>query len=188
MLAWMKAHKRSWRIAFLVLLVVALSGPWGYDRIHVPLPYTCSAPNVRLDADFCGTPLSFLWLLGMMFPETMSMAGDVLRGTVVQPGRLLTPLAIMLLLMPLVSSWFVVFRNDSRLGRRLHLAALTLAAGMVGFALVAIGFAGGLSAWGRGIWGLWGLWLYVTVVVCMLVSEALLSGRRQQIASLSQAA
>jgi hypothetical protein len=42
---WLKPYKRDVRIAFLTLLVIAISGPWFFDRIYVPSPYTCSAPQ-----------------------------------------------------------------------------------------------------------------------------------------------
>lgn len=53
--------KRTWRAAALILLLVAMLGPWTYDLISVPAQYTCDGPNVRLQGDFCGLPLSILW-------------------------------------------------------------------------------------------------------------------------------
>lgn len=54
-------NKRTWRAAALILIVVAMLGPWTYDLISVPAQYTCEGPNVRLQGDFCGLPLSILW-------------------------------------------------------------------------------------------------------------------------------
>src|SRR5512134_1742599 len=60
---WLKEHRRIWRAAFLITLIIAMIGPWFFDKIWVPQPYTCSLPNVRLDDVFCGVPTSITWLL-----------------------------------------------------------------------------------------------------------------------------
>ncbi len=58
-MSWINKHKRVWRVAILVLLLVAIMGPWTFDRINVPSEYPCS---VRLEGDFCGTPMSGIWI------------------------------------------------------------------------------------------------------------------------------
>ena len=50
-------------IAGLLSLLVAIMGPWTFDLIHVPSEYPCSAPFIRLEGDFCGTPMSGGWIL-----------------------------------------------------------------------------------------------------------------------------
>jgi hypothetical protein len=57
-MSWLIVHKQYTRITFMALLLVALSGTWAYDLIHVPAQYDCSLPNVRLRGDFCGIPFS----------------------------------------------------------------------------------------------------------------------------------
>ncbi|MBV6450740.1 MAG: hypothetical protein MHPDNHAH_01466 [Anaerolineales bacterium] len=61
------------RAGALLLLVLALLGPWMYDYVSVPAEYTCDKPFIRLDSDFCGIPLSviqfFNWFaIGFLFP------------------------------------------------------------------------------------------------------------------------
>jgi hypothetical protein len=56
-MSWINEHKSVGRVAVLMLLLVAMMGPWTFDLINVPAEYPCSAPNIRLDDDFCGTPL-----------------------------------------------------------------------------------------------------------------------------------
>lgn len=61
------------RAGVLLLIVLALLGPWMYDRVSVPAEYTCDKPFIRLDSDFCGIPLSviqfFNWFaIGFLFP------------------------------------------------------------------------------------------------------------------------
>jgi hypothetical protein len=183
-------NKRIWRTAFLVLLVVALSGPWFFDRIHVPSQYACSAPHIRLDEYFCGTPLTFAWLLGELTRTVTSRASGALSGEV-PPVPLLSVsipvLLVTLLVLPLVSSWILIARSDQGRWRRFHLVALALAAGVVALALVLTGLAAGLGGLARGYRALWGLWLYVTVIAGMLLWEVLVSNRRQKAASVREA-
>src|SRR3990172_7764072 len=68
-MSWINKHQRVWRVVILVLLLVAIMGPWTFgDRIDVPSEYPCSAPWVRLEGDFCGMLLSgigvFSWMVG----------------------------------------------------------------------------------------------------------------------------
>jgi hypothetical protein len=183
-------NKRLWRVVFLVLLVVALSGPWFFDRIHVPSQYACSAPHVRLDEYFCGTPLTFVWLLGELTRTMISLVRGALSGwappvpliSVAIPSLLVT-----LLVMPLVSSWLLIVRSDQRRWRRFHLVTLALAAAAVALALAMTGLAAGLDGLAGGFRVLWGLWLYIIVIAGMLLWEVLVSKRRQKDASLREA-
>jgi hypothetical protein len=183
-------NKRIWRAAFLVLLVVALSGPWFFDRIHVPSQYACSAPHIRLDEYFCGTPLSFAWLLGELTRTMISLVRGALSGGA-PPAPLLSvsipSLLVTLLVLPLVSSWLLIVRNDQGRWRRFHLVVLALAAGAAALALALAGLATGLTGLAGPYWALWGLWLYVTVIAGMLLWEVLVSKRRQKDASLREA-
>ena len=51
------------RGALIAVFVVSMAGPWVYDRIMVPAQFACSAPFIRLDGDFCGTPMSGFHLI-----------------------------------------------------------------------------------------------------------------------------
>ena len=65
---WINEHKRIWRTAVLVLLIIAMTGPWSFDLINVPAEYPCSLPNYRLEGDFCGIPFSGIWIFPVLFP------------------------------------------------------------------------------------------------------------------------
>jgi len=65
-MSWINEHKKVWRVAILVVGLVAIMGPWVFDVIYVPSEYSCSAPNIRLDNDFCGTPLPGIVLFHWM--------------------------------------------------------------------------------------------------------------------------
>ena len=46
---WMSTlieNKRTWRAVALILLLIAMIGPWFYERVYVPLPKLCTTPNV----------------------------------------------------------------------------------------------------------------------------------------------
>lgn len=47
-----KPRINNCRVVILLSLLVAIMGPWTFDRIHVPAQYTCSTPFVRLEGDF----------------------------------------------------------------------------------------------------------------------------------------
>jgi hypothetical protein len=173
---WLTRHKRSWRAASLVLLVVALTGPWFFDRIHVPSPYTCSPPNVRLDENFCGTPLPLTWIVVDI--ARTSVVSRALAGAM-EAAELLYLLPIllltMLLVMPLVSTSMLIVRKEHRRWHRFQLTALVLAACVAGLVLALTGLAVGLSGLGRGYWVLWGHWLYIIAIASMLLGETRLS-------------
>jgi hypothetical protein len=40
---WLHKHKNVWRVAVLVLLLVAMVAPWAFDVVDVPSEYPCSA-------------------------------------------------------------------------------------------------------------------------------------------------
>lgn len=56
-----------WRVAALLLLLIAMFGPWTYERVDMPPSNPCAAPNVQAAGDpYCGIPLPvFLEVLGL---------------------------------------------------------------------------------------------------------------------------
>ncbi len=102
-MSWLIEHKRVWRAAILMLLLLASIGPWAFDRIVVPAEYACSAPFIRLKGDFCGTPLSGVWILLAVVGEAIRIVGSLVTGTSTfgEVGRL--PLIVLLVLLPLLS-------------------------------------------------------------------------------------
>ena len=74
--------RRTWRAVVLILLLVALIGPWTYERVYVPLEMRpCTAPNVQVEGDlYCGIPFSILWeFFGLIRWEgaTAFLTGDI---------------------------------------------------------------------------------------------------------------
>jgi hypothetical protein len=174
-MSWIDKHKNAWRVAILVLLPVAISGPWTFDQILVPSEYPCSAPNIRLDGDFCGTPLPGTWffrwiVIGFVYASAELATGAM--GLVEWVREFLFDLLLFLLVLPWFSTLFLILRGDRRRWQVFSIAAWGLAVG--------IGLLIGLSSYPRWFWVLWGIWLYIGLAVSALLLEVLTlaAGRR----------
>lgn len=132
------------RAGALLLIVLALLGPWMYDQVFVPAEYeyTCDKPFIRLDSDFCGIPLSviqfFNWFaVGFLFP----------------------------FLLPFLTTAVLIWKVETRRLRTINLIAWALA-----LLLTLLLFFAQLQ---DQAFRLWGLWLYVLVAFGMLAVEFL---------------
>jgi hypothetical protein len=182
---WIKEDSSFWRIAFLGLLVVGLSGPWGYDVIHLPAGFSCSEPWVRLKGDFCGlavSPISFfgdqivqplIILLSGPGPGAGETVRDVLQFLLFLTLHLLTMILLLPLMIPLLSTVILIFRGYNRNWRRFNKFALVLAGALGVFTV----FGSFLSLWRSGL-AIWGVWLYTGLVAVMLYFEVSRSGRQ----------
>lgn len=173
---WINDHKRYFRIAFLISLVIAISGPWFFDRINVPSQYTCSAPNIRLDDDFCGLPLSITYFYfaiigGLPYIVTGLVTGTLSSGDAFR--ELLFFLFLFLLLLPVLSTAILILRGDHRRWHILHTVGLGLAAGISGWIA--------WSDYSRASWVLWGLWLYIGLTISMWVLEVIMLKTRRKL-------
>jgi hypothetical protein len=135
------------------------------ERINVPAKYACSAPYIRLEGDFCGSPLSGLYLLWAVAGVPIRTAGELLsEGAVSEPRELVAVCLFLLLTLPFLSTLLLLLRGE-RHGRMV-------------FHFVAWGLAGALSVFllavdwhGRTSLRLWGPWLYAGVAVAVLAGE-----------------
>jgi len=168
-MTWFHNNQRYWRITFLLLLAMAISGPWWFDRIWVPAPYPCDTPNViRLDETFCGFPLSITWFYTSFFGEITSLVTSLTTNALSFNDAARTGLFnvwITLPLLPLLTTALILLRGDHRRGDLFHRVGLGLAAGMVGLI--------GIFGFSRASWALWGLWLYIFLAISMLLLEIL---------------
>jgi len=166
---WINEHKGVWRVAILVVALVAIMGPWTFtDLIHVPSEYSCSAPFIRLDDDFCGTPLSGISLFRGMVNGFVYARAGLLWGAMglVEWARLfLSGLFLFLLVLPFFSTLLLILRRDRRRRQVFNVAAWGLAAG--------IGLLIGISRYPRLFWVLWGIWLYIGLAASALIVEVL---------------
>ena len=164
-MSWIDEDKRNWRRLFLVLLLVAIGGPWFFNNTNVPEPF---CPGIWLDENFCGTTAPGLQIFLVAFGGLFS-AG---RGLLTQSmdfaawSRLFLSSLLLLLLLPFLTTLFVIRRVDHRRWHLCHVLALGLAAAGAGLLM-------GLPGFSRPHWMLWGPLLYICLAIGMLLWEAL---------------
>lgn len=163
--SWINEHKNGWRAAVLIVLAVAVMGPWTFDRIHVPAEYPCS---FRLEGDFCGLPMSGIWLLLWMVYGFVRSSAGLVTGAMgfAESARLfLVSLLLFLRVLPFFSTLLLILRGDRRRQQVFNIVAWGLAAG--------IGLLIGLFSYPKLFWVLWGIWLYVGLAASALAVELL---------------
>lgn len=151
---WLVQKIEILRWMLIPLFILALLGPWSFDRIHVPAQFACEPPNIRLYGDFCGMPFSGFqiaaWTTGgifdIAFRQTSTLAGLQARGP-----ELFAATAVLFVLglagLPLISTPLVNLHNRRRT-QVVHLIALSLALLASLFALVFQFRSLRLAAWG----------------------------------------
>jgi hypothetical protein len=166
LMLWFFKNKRYWRIAFLLLLALAISGPWWFDRIDVPAPFPCSAPIIRLDEDFCGSPMSVTWFYSSFIAEIRSLVRGVPTNALSPDDaarEMLINAWVALPLLPLLTTVLVLLQGDHRGAYLFHLVVLGTAAVLIGLI--------GILGFSRASWVLWGLWLYIGLTISVLLLE-----------------
>jgi hypothetical protein len=161
--------KQSWRVAGMAILIFALIGPWTYEVINVPAEYSCSAPYVRLEGDFCGEPMPGYWIVLWLAQGLMYNFAGLLTGTVGFAGRgreFLFMLLSIFPLLPLLSTPLVLWRKDSPGSNRFQLVAWGLATILGVFWIVSA-----INLPPHRI--LWGIWIYIVLTLSVLVLELL---------------
>ncbi|MCO5195847.1 MAG: hypothetical protein M9930_21525 [Anaerolineae bacterium] len=171
-------HIQQWRLVTLVLLLVALLGPWLFDRVNVPVEYPCSAPYIRLEGDFCGMPHSGMWLVAT-FVSGFGRGAIAGEFSLVETGRaLLSSLIPFILVMPVLSALILIWRgNNNILLRVINVVIWGLAATLSWFMILMQTPSGILPL------QFWGLWLYGGVTTANFAVEAIAlfgRGRREQ--------
>ncbi len=168
--SWIINNKKFLQVGLLSLGVVAVSGPWAFDLINVPSQYACSAPNVRLEGDYCGVPLSGMWLVGagniVNALAQVSMALVAGSGGYIEIVReLLGSLIMFPIVLPFLSTLLSFVRRDGRFQRVFNVCAWGLA--------IVMGLLFGLSSssYPRILGYPWGIWLYIGVAASALTLE-----------------
>ena len=171
-MSWIVEHKRVWRVVILGLLLMAIAGPWTFDRIYVPSEYSC---DVRLEGDYCGIPLSGMWIIWAVVAEFIHLVGGLVMGATASAelGRLfLIILGALLLLLPFFSTLVLTLPGERQRLQKFHVAVWGLAAAVGLWLLLSA------SEWPQR--QLWGLWLYIALAPSVLILEvvALVARRR----------
>ena len=138
---WINENRNFIRSLILILFVATLIGPWMFDQINVPAEYACDKPFIRLEGDFCGSPLS-----GFQFFSLFILVGLSL-----------------LLLIPFFTTLLVIWKKDSRRLQTINLSMWSLASILALLLFV-------LQLQDK-VFYLWGLWLYIMLAICTLIVE-----------------
>ncbi len=164
---WLKKYKRVWRVSILVLMMAAFLGPWMFDQIHVPAKYPCSPPHYRLEGDFCGRPVSGLWLfpgiVGFIFSGARLVTGGFVFTEWIRD--LLFSVFVSLPLLPIFGTLLLILRGDHRRRQIFTIVAWVLAIGVSLFS--------GLNNYPKLFWLVWGVWLYIGLAASALILETL---------------
>jgi hypothetical protein len=171
-MSWINAHKNTGRVAVLVLLLMAIIGPWTYTSDGVPPPEWCRAPLILLKSDRCVRPMSGLEVLSFMAGAFLTMSAGLMTGATALPERaheylgvFLFIVFVFLLLLPFLTTLLMIRGGVSHRLRTFHLIAWGLAA-----VLSLLPF---VSQWAQIPARLWGIWLYIGLAAGALILEAL---------------
>jgi hypothetical protein len=162
-------HQRNWRIALLILIVLAVMGPWVFERLNVPAKYECTAPNVRLEGDFCGVPMTGIQSILWMGSGSIFMIFGLLTGEFVLSERireLLTAWLLLFPLLPFISTLLLILRGNTLSRQVFAIVSWVLAIAACLFISFQIN--------PRQLWASWGLWLYILSGFCALIYEIIM--------------
>jgi hypothetical protein len=168
--SWIVQRQNFWRGAILLLLLVAIFGPWVYTSDGVPPAEWCRAPNILLESDRCVRLESGATILTFMIGALPSVgpalvSGEIASGEIVR--ELLFILLFFLLLLPFFSTLLVLWPRDHQRLSLFNLIAWGLA--IVPALLLATTGRSGLP-----IYTFWGVWLYIALATMALILELLL--------------
>lgn len=158
-----------WRLVRLVgiaLVILALVGPWVYEQLYVPSEFECQYPIIRLDEDFCGSPIQGFWFITELVNVVISLVNhtspDILGAKEIG-SLLLWFVGILVIIAPAISQ---ILRLKSRRIRWawVHITVLTMVTGLAGFSLFQSRTYQPIQ--------IWGLWLYAGSVFLVLVEQA----------------
>ncbi|HEX5837201.1 MAG TPA: hypothetical protein VFY26_05170 [Anaerolineales bacterium] len=163
-MTWLSRDRSLVRFTLVILLVISILGPWAFDRIYVPDEYTCESPFVRIDGDFCGSPMSWLSLFSWFTDGFLTTLRHLIAGLFAGQAReFLAVLLVMLPVLPFFSTLLLMWRKNSARLKTMHLIAWGL--GCL-FPLLIIAFE-----WDGPVLKLWGLWLYFLLAIGALLVE-----------------
>jgi hypothetical protein len=178
-MSWINKRKRVWRVAILVLLLVAIMGPWTYTSDGVPPAAWCANPNILLENGSCVGLVSGAEVITFMTGAFLSMSVGLVTGATVLPDRareylgvFLFMILLLLFLLPFFTTLLLIWGRDSR---RLRIFLL-IAWGMAAILSLLPVVSGLVLRLDRS----WGIWLYIGSAVSALILEvlALVTGRR----------
>lgn len=163
-MTWINEHKRLWRSAVLLLLLVTITGPWVFEKIWVPAEYICPPPKLRIDQNYCGLPIPGIRFFFFVISNLFTAIAGTITGEMAFPGfvrELLFSAFFLSLLLPLLPTLFLIIRGNNQ-------SKFTI---LVWGVAVGVSLFIGLSENARQIWLVWGNWLYIVLAAAALVLE-----------------
>jgi hypothetical protein len=131
----------------------------------VPAEYTCSPPNYRLEGDFCGVPLSGLWIFIAIIGNFFSTIAKLITGAIIFNSltrELIFSLLYLFLIVPFFTTLLLILGKDRQFWLQKLFLGLAATIGLIFL---------GLSSFSVLRLTLWGFRLYVVVAVIALLME-----------------
>jgi len=166
-------HRNAWRVAALVLLVVAILGPWAFSGDGVPPAEWCDDPLILLENDRCVRLVPGATVFAFIVSAFFQIGVGLATGEAVLTdrggeffGTFLFTVGALLLVLPFPSTLLLILGRGHRRLRVFHVITWGLA-GLVALLLAVFSARSGLP------FALWGIWLYVGVCAVALTLELL---------------
>lgn len=167
---WIIQHKGGLRGAALILLLVAMVGPWFFSSDGTPPAEWCHKPNILLENGSCVSLVSGVEIYSFTISGSLSLIKQLV--TVAITGRireyfimLLLDMIVFLLVQPFFSTLLLNYGEDHPRRRMYNFTAWVLSVVIAGLWIAVSYRSSGLGL------ELWGVLLYLGVGSGMLVVE-----------------
>jgi len=162
-------HKGLIRVIIFIVFIVSLLGPWMFEQLNVPAKYACTPPNIRLEGDFCGAPMSgFLFLVWFGIGFIYILFELITGAFTCNPRELMAGLSLLLLL-PIFTTLLLMGKESHRL------STINLIAWIIAFLITLTVFI--FQIYDQVV-RLWGLWLYIILAISVIIFESVLLKRK----------
>jgi hypothetical protein len=171
LLSWISQHNKRIRLVFLLLLPIAIIGPWTFSSDGVPPAEYCHGRSILLENRRCVKPISGANVLTIISSAVPSMILQLISDPSNLTERVnellrvfLFLVLIFILLLPFLRILRIVLSND----RSPHLKYPELIGGS---ALVISTLLFIVTCQSEICLKLWGNWLYMLIAACTVVVE-----------------
>ena len=165
---------QAWRKIIMVLMIVALSGPWAFERLNIPEPNRCDS-GFRMDEEFCGVEISGLFYFIMLFGNIFASGFQLVFGEAKLLEFVVSIIFVWFVLAPPISMLLLTASKEKPVdgGEKVHI-------GILSFAIV-LGLVGIMLSRTPVIGELWGIWFYMLLLASEWVLEMLMLGHGRRL-------